>query len=318
MLQGIAMINSLRKYDQESTLVILALDDKIENFLHNLDLQNTTIVKLSEIENAFPELLSAKGNRSKVEYYFTLTPAIIKYSRKFSKIHTELSVYLDADLFFFNHPDLVLKDMLGDSVGIFPHRFNKKIEKKMSKFGVYNVGMVIFKHDEDGIRVLEWWYQSCIAWCHDYVENNKFADQKYLEYFENYSSKVKVFDNLGANLAPWNIENTEIKRSKRILLVNNQKLIFFHFHNLKIFRNLLLIPHVLYRASLTTDVINNIYEPYKRELIILASKFNLPLNLSLNIFKRDLNIYRKFLKSLIVFYIILNKNYIRIEKVNLK
>ena len=43
--------------------------------------QNKCLIplKIEDIENEYPELLEAKSNRSKIEYYFTLSPVLPLY-----------------------------------------------------------------------------------------------------------------------------------------------------------------------------------------------------------------------------------------------
>ena len=120
------MINSLRNHDSQSQIVILALDEETQLFLTNQEISNSVIVSATDLEEKYPILLTAKDNRSKIEYYFTLTPSLIKYANDLHPNDELLSIYLDADLFFFENPDELFIEMDSHSVGIIPHRFNAK------------------------------------------------------------------------------------------------------------------------------------------------------------------------------------------------
>jgi hypothetical protein len=314
MLQGILMIESLRKYDDESKIIILALDKETQIFLSALKIRKCDVISLFELEAKYPKLLNAKVNRYRIEYYFTITPALIKYSYHLHPDQDFLSIYLDADLFFFDNPNDVLSEMDSYSIGIIPHRFNEKLVKKMSRFGKYNVGMVAFKSDAEGTRVLDWWFEACVAWCYDIVENGRFADQGYLNNFEKLSSKVLVINHLGANLAPWNVANYNIETRENNLYVDDFKLVFFHFHNLKIYLGRLLIPHIFYRARLTETVKINIYGLYLKSLLNLSRKLNLSLNESMYVFQRRQNFRTKIYRGIQVIFILLRRDYITINK----
>ena len=184
----------------------------------------------------------------------------------------------------------------------------------MNRFGKYNVGMVIFKSDLEGLRILDWWFKSCVEWCYDYVDNGKFADQGYLDNFEVLSRKVLVIDNLGANLAPWNVGNHSIEKIGAGLYIDDYKLIFFHFHNIKIFFNRLLIPHIYYRARLTKTVKENIYKIYLTSLFQFSQDLNISLNKSLHVFQRRQNFIRKIYRWLIISMIFIRRDYISINK----
>ena len=76
--RGLVLYNSLKKYNQEFELYILCLDD----FTHDYFLKNKStykeikLLKLNEIEENDFHLIEAKSNRSRIEYYFTLSPCL--------------------------------------------------------------------------------------------------------------------------------------------------------------------------------------------------------------------------------------------------
>jgi hypothetical protein len=73
-----------------------------------------------------------------------------------------------------------------------------------TRFGIYNVGWVSVRRCEEGIKALRWWRERCIEWCHDFVDGDRFADQRYLDRLPGLFPHVHVIQHLGANLAPWN------------------------------------------------------------------------------------------------------------------
>jgi hypothetical protein len=119
--------------------------------------------------------------------------------------------------------------------------------------------------------VIEWWRQKCIEWCHDYVDGERFADQGYLSAFPGLSPRVKVIQNVGANLAPWNIGNHRIAEANgEVRIDDGRPLIFFHFQGLR--RDLgyfFFNSHRRYRAPFSAEVRRLIYKPYVEELLKL-------------------------------------------------
>src|SRR5881392_2876595 len=74
LIRGIALWRSLAAHDRDAILWVLALDDFSAAFLRELGDPQLRVVSLEELERGDAALLAAKGNRSRVEYYFTLSP----------------------------------------------------------------------------------------------------------------------------------------------------------------------------------------------------------------------------------------------------
>ena len=99
----------------------------------------------------------------------------------------------------------------------------------------YNVGWLTFKNDEISRNCLEEWAKNCINWCYDYVEDDKYADQKYLDLWPEKYKNIKILP-YEYSSAPWNISNENIEiTSNNKMLINKNNLIFFHFHGLNIY-----------------------------------------------------------------------------------
>jgi len=105
--------------------------------------------------------------------------------------------------------------------------------------------MILFNNNPEGRKCLEWWRQRCNEWCYYKVEPTRFADQKYLDYFEEKFKGVVVSKNNGANLSYWNMKNYrgQIKKSGDKIYIKDDQLIFFHFSGIEFYYPLLkLLP----------------------------------------------------------------------------
>ena len=278
--RGLALYHSLRRHAPGSRLWVLCLTDECYRTLASLDLPDLIPRRLAEFEAADPEVAATRPTRSALEYYFTCSPAWMLFVLK-CEPSAEWVTYLDGDLFFFESPDAIFRELEGSAVAIIPHRYTAKNSRRL-RFGIYNVGWVGARNDPDGIEAVTWWRAKCVEWCHDYVDGDRFADQGYLNSFPSRFRRVKIIENIGANLAPWNIGKYRIDfRDDRVMIDTTCPLIFFHFQGLKrglgwfIFNN-----HRVYRAPFSGDVRKHVYKPYVDELLAIESSIGPILQVS--------------------------------------
>ena len=145
-----------------------------------LNLPNLIPIGLEEFEKDDEALRSAKENRSLVEYYFTCTPSLPLFILNRTDNKVDVVTYLDADLYFFASPEPLFVEMADASIVIIEHRYSPQLDH-MRVLGIYNVGWLSFRRDPRALCCLQWWRERCLEWCHDRFENDRFADQKYLD-----------------------------------------------------------------------------------------------------------------------------------------
>ncbi len=265
--RGLALYHSLQRHAPGARLWVLCLSEECHRTLTALGLPNLVFRSLAEFEAEDPEVAATRSTRSTIEYYFTCTPAWMRFVLS-NEADAEWVTYLDGDLFFFESPEAIYRELRDASVAIIPHRYPAAIAR-LRKFGTYNVGWVGARNDPDGIAVINWWRKKCIEWCYDVVDGDRFADQGYLDAFPGLSPRVKVIENIGANLAPWNVGNYRIDfRDNRVMIEATQPLIFFHFQGVK--KGLgwfIFSSHRQYSAPLSGAVRRHVYKPYIDELL---------------------------------------------------
>jgi len=234
--RGLSMYRSLVSSREDFRLYVFCFDDRVFRLLNDIDLPGIVPISLHEFET--PGLLSVKPFRSKAEYCWTCTPHVIRHV--LDHYQTTQVTYLDADLFFFASPALLLQEFeqSGGSVMITGHRFAAKYIKSVVN-GIYCVQFMTFKNDKRGIDVLSWWQERCLEWCYARAEDGKFGDQKYLDDWPERFDGIHVLQHEGGGLAPWNIINYRILRDEDGLLASNvitgnrYRVVFYHFHNLR-------------------------------------------------------------------------------------
>lgn len=207
------------------------MDDESHSKMTELNLDSVVVIKFSELEAHDTELYSKKSTRSLVEYYFTCTPAICNYIFDvFPDI--DLLTYLDADLYFFSSPEIIFEEIGDKSIAIVEHRFSR-FGRQFIKLGVFNVAWISIRRDEQGLNCLSEYRKQCLDWCYDYLDGDKYADQKYLDKWPAKYSSLKVIQNKGVNLACWNIGNYRIEKKDNIIYADNDALVFYHFAGFK-------------------------------------------------------------------------------------
>lgn len=264
--RGLSLIQSLREHGDFGKVLVLALDDAAFEYLSDAELDGVAIIRAADLERYEPRLLSVATERSRAEYIFTMTPHLIRYAIDHFAAPDEIVAYLDADLFFFQSGQAVATALGTGSVGIIPHRYPKRLEAKLAKYGTYNVGWLGFRNDARGRSVLDWYSTATIDWCADVPENGRYADQGYLDEFHRFAG-VRVLDSAGFNLAPWNAARHELSvGSHGELLADREPLVFFHFHGLKKWHSRYISAHTLYGSRMGRLMREHVYAPYVSRL----------------------------------------------------
>jgi hypothetical protein len=214
-------------------LWVLAMCNDSETYLRHLELPNVTLVTLAEFET--PAILEARGNRTRVEYLWTCASQFLAYVFAAEESRVDKLCYLDADLMFFNSPEPVFDEIGGASIAIAPHRYSQRDEPKSYEKspGNFNMGFAYFVRNTNGMGCLLEWADNCLAWCywrHEKVFGRwQYGDQKYLDSWgEDWGAHS--IRHKGAHLAPWNQANYSYSVRNGKLFVDDDPLLWFHFH----------------------------------------------------------------------------------------
>lgn len=225
---GMALHNSLITYAQPFHLWILCMDELVEKQLKQISLSHVTLIPRREIETQ--ELLAVKPGRTLGEYCWTLTP--FTPQAVFDREATiERVTYLDADVFFFDNPRILLNELSKSEkhVLITEHAYAPEYNYWLPLSGRFCVQFTTFRRTIQAAKIMKWWQDKCLEWCFARFEDGKFGDQKYLDLWPDlFSKEVHILKQVSRTLAPWNV------RYFTNLINENQHPVFFHFHNLRI------------------------------------------------------------------------------------
>jgi hypothetical protein len=262
--RGLALYRSLLRHVGDFELWILCFDQLAYDALVALQLPNVRPVSLDEFERGDDELLAAKSTRSDVEYFFTCTPSWPLYVLAHNE-YIDVLGYLDSDLFFFSSPDSVYEELETGSLLITAHDFPSDLKVK-ERFGRFNVGLMLFRHDEHALSALSWWRERCLEWCYDRAEDGRFADQKYLDQWPALFPETRVMCKPAGALAPWNWMNYEISWDRDQIVVNGERLVTYHFQSVSLHHGRVYTTILSSYCRMPGGLRRRLYRPYIREL----------------------------------------------------
>ena len=251
--KGIALYLSLEKQTDDFMLYVMAMNRKCQEILNACEFKHMAVECIEDVIS--PELSEARSNRSHAEFCWTCGSFFTDYF--LNKYELPEITYLDSDLMFFSSPQVVFDELekKNSSVGLAPHF------TKYPLFGKYCVQFVNFKNDKDGRSCLRWWRDECLKWCYSRVEDGKYGDQKYLDYFAGKFNQVCDIENRGVGIAYWNMYDNKFRNGIVYFKDKTWPIVFFHYSgiNVQVKDGVMTFRHTMY----LTDIIRNTFiEPY--------------------------------------------------------
>jgi hypothetical protein len=265
--QGIALYRSLENTCKgEFALHVLCIDDFTAAVLVELELPNIRIIHLREVED--DQLKAVRATRTIGEFCWTCTtPLLLHLQNEYEP--GSIITYVDADLFFYSDPSVVLKELGSGSILVHEHDYSPEYEHLDQSAGRFNVGLISVRNNEQGRTCLRRWREQVLQECVYDPAAGKCGDQNYLDEWPQLYSELVISTNPGIGLAPWNISKYRLGLNARGVTVDDQPAIFYHFHSLRLLR-----PRLGIRPLLTAtgayvvgdDVVASFYRPYARSL----------------------------------------------------
>ena len=237
LIQAIACFLSLYKTMDNFKVYILCADEKCYEFLKEINLDKIVLVTIYELNRK--DLLEIKASRKLNQYCWTLKPGFIKYIFSLDD-SIERVTYIDSDLFFYQNPNVIFENqpyasVLLSSGEIFLPMYSKEFNNTMQALtGNFNSGFISFKKDGNGLECVNWWDKMCVDSCTSNPEDNKFGDQKYLDDMPFLFNDVYEITTQGINIGHWNYSKYNFTVVNDNIMVNNNKLIFYHFSGFRI------------------------------------------------------------------------------------
>lgn len=256
--RAVTLFDSLHS-DESLNFEVLALDHSSEQAASHF--ARTRVTKLDDFLEREVQVADSIEGLNKAERIFATGPSFLL------EVMSRVSeggwlIYCDADLIFYRGINEYMSSFNDASVVIVPHNHYPWNQKRLAKYGEFNVGLVAFRNDTHGREVLEFWAKSCLKWCRDFPDTGRYADQKYLESFGSFSTKVAVDRRVGANLAPWNSSLRQVLRIGGEILIDGQPLYFFHMQGLHRSTKGWVLGHLKFLSVAGSALKRIIYVPY--------------------------------------------------------
>ncbi len=303
LIKGLTMIKSLKEQCDDFSIYVLCLDDKTKEILEKTKIKEIKCIQLNEVENEV--LLSVKSDRSTAEYCWTLASSFTWFIMQ-NYQNIDLVTYLDADLLFYSSVKPIFEEIGLSSIAIIEHKFSQPF-KYLEINGRFCVEWNTFRRDREGMNCLNTWRQQCLEWCYYKNEKGKMGDQKYLDEWPSKYENCHIIESMGAGIAPWNYSQYEISKNDNFIKINNEDLIFYHFHQFQLLENKKFFRLGKIYTSHKKEPLD-IYEIYENKLIeTLDFIRQIDMNFNDGIFKKK-NFLKEKIKSLIPLKI---KNIIR-------
>ena len=262
LAKALALHTSLSAIDgHDFELHVVCLDELTRTILKSLNLKNVKLMALHELENSDPDLVPIRQSRTLIEYYWTLTPVIVNRIL-LDNPHIDILTYVDADLYFFSSPEPIFNEIKNSSVLICEHKFSPEVAHVEPTSGKYNVGLVSFRSDSNGFKVLLSWRKQCLEWCGSAYADGKYADQLYLNDWPATYKGVVVCSTYGAAIGPWNHTLYQFEGRDRHVTVNGKPLVFYHFHALLILKKVVFLPALHLDYKMFADFLCFCFIPY--------------------------------------------------------
>ena len=229
--RGLVMLDSLRRASGSTQIrtVVLALDEDAYRVAAGY---TDNVLRIEDLGDH--EFLAARETRSHEEFCWTSAPALSNFMVQNGAVG-DFVVYLDADLYFFSDPAVLIAEMGDDkNIIIHPHRFSPDRLTWESTAGRFNVGFVGFRISDEAKACAARWRSQVLELCTKDPENGLCGDQGYLNEWPSLYSGLHIMENIGGGTAPWNVNAYRIGGSSVQPTINEQPIIFFHFHQLKI------------------------------------------------------------------------------------
>jgi len=251
LYQGVALYKSLKSHTDGFNLYALCMDETAYSLIKSMELEGLIAVHVEDILTATLERV--RGRTTKGQFCWVCQPVICQYI--LANYHVDMVTYLEADSLFFSNPEILFDEMGNNSVSLVAHNFSDEFDNSQAA-GKFCVQFNAFRNDRIGLAVLEYWRE----WCFKYnkYEPLKYPGQTNLDHWPETFENVAVIRNLGAGVAPWNINGYQLDVDTATQ-VNGETVVFYHFHQYGRFTS---GDHQLGSYPYSQQVIDIFYRPY--------------------------------------------------------
>lgn len=237
---GVILYNSLLRHDKDFRLYIFFMDDEALEIMKRLNLEHAVLISLKDVEAEDLELAAVKNSRTDKEYSWTIKGSVLLYL--FSHFEDmDNIIWLDGDLKFYSDPQPIFDEFENCSILLTEEKYTDEYEYLSHIYGVYQLGFIGFKREENVIECLKCYRKKLLEWCHEKPDEGRWSDQRYAVYWPSTYKNVGIVQNKGINLTPFILyryrqeDKYVLRKNGEEILVDETRLVFFHFYGFKYF-----------------------------------------------------------------------------------
>lgn len=254
---------------------IIGLCDELSQDVDYSFFGNIEIVPVSQIDiYCFDEIIKKYDI---IELNTSIKPSFFKYFiSKYENL--EAIIYFDPDIQIIDKLILLETYLEEGDVLLTPHILNptgidcfSPSEHLFLNYGIYNLGFLALNpKSRNVLSLLDWWEEKTLKIGFDRVSEGLFVDQLWINLAPIFFNKVKVLQEYGFNVAPWNLHerNSINKVGDEYIMEDNSKLVFYHFSSYNFKKpELFSKSYDRYNSVVLSKEIYELYSQYHDKLI---------------------------------------------------
>ena len=146
--------------------------------------------------------------------------------------------FFDADIVLFSGIDDLIQMLGTSSLILTPHQTAPEttleaiIDNEICslRHGIYNLGFLGVRNDEEARKFTDWWAQRLYYFCREALDMHLWTDQKWINHVPVFFERVQVVKSPRFNVAPWNITTRKLEGTLETgFTVDGEPLAFYHF-----------------------------------------------------------------------------------------
>ena len=169
-----------------------------------------------------------------IEFNTAIKPYV--FLHLFETMGFDEACYIDPDILLFSGMTEVFNALADHSCVLTPHMMRplqdgrEPSDLTIMKSGIYNLGFLGLRADEDGLALARWWADRCLRHCRVDIAGHLFTDQRWMDLAPAFVRRPYILRHPGYNVAYWNLAHRHVTRTQAgAWQVNGERLVFFHF-----------------------------------------------------------------------------------------
>ena len=274
LAQATVLGRSLTAQSSTAKFFIFLCDQKVSYVDYN-DIADE-IIPIADIE---PGIVGLAIKYNIIELNTCVKPRVFEYL--FTERNAQKVIYLDPDIKVFSPFTDLFAELDSAAIILTPHIFSpipldgkKPSEGLFQNFGLYNLGFLGMKQDEEALKLVQWWLER--TYVQGFIDkcNGIFVDQLPMIHVPLFFKGVKILGDMGYNMAPWNIHERWLSFVDDRYWVNGDTLLkFYHFSSFQPDSNELPLVHYDRYLLRERKDLQEIHDRYNEEVKLAGFAF---------------------------------------------